>query len=70
MAEAGGTPYIPFKSNSVIPKEGSIWARMYHLFMFNWETFTEHYNKWRNAESVFSMIKRASSVTQCGLGVT
>jgi transposase len=55
--EAGGTPYIPFKSNTVIPKDDSIWARMYHLFRFNRETFLAHYHKRSNAESAFSMIK-------------
>ncbi len=53
----GGTPYIPFKSNTVIPKDDSIWAKMYHLFMFNREEFMRHYHQRSNVESVFSMIK-------------
>ena len=53
----GGTPYIPFKSNTVIPKDDTIWAKMYHLFMFNREEFMAHYHKRSNVESVFSMIK-------------
>jgi hypothetical protein len=28
----GGMPFIPFKSNTLEPTEGSIWARMYHLY--------------------------------------
>jgi transposase len=53
---AGGTPYIPFKSNTVIPKDDSVWTRMYHLFMFNREEFLRHYHQRSNAESVFSMM--------------
>jgi transposase len=53
---AGGTPYIPFKSNTVIPKDDSVWARMYHLFMFDHEEFLRHYHQRSNAESVFSMM--------------
>jgi len=45
----GGTPYIP--------KDDSIWARMYHLFMFNREESMRHYHQRSNVESVFSMIK-------------
>ena len=54
---AGGIPYIPFKSNTVVSKDDSIWAKMYHLFMFNREEFVAHYHKRSNAESVFSMVK-------------
>ena len=54
---AGGTPCIPFKSNTVIPRDDSIWARMYHLFMFNREEFLRHYHQRSNAEPVFSMMK-------------
>jgi transposase len=53
----GGIPYIPFKSNTVVPKDDSIWARMYYVFMFNRQLFLEHYHKRSNVESVFSMIK-------------
>jgi transposase len=57
VEEAGGTPYIPFKSNTVVPKDDGIWGKMYHLFMFNREEFMRHYHKRSNAESVFSMVK-------------
>lgn len=53
----GGTPYIPFKTNTAVPKDDSIWARMYYLFMFNRELFSERYHKRSNVESVFSMVK-------------
>jgi hypothetical protein len=39
VEEVGRTPYIPFKSNTVVPKDDSIWAKMYHLFMFYREEF-------------------------------
>ncbi len=56
---AGGTPYVPFKSNTAEPaeEEDSAWARMYHYFMFNRETFLEHYHQRSNIESAYSMIK-------------
>jgi transposase len=54
----GGTPYISFKTNTVEPKGESIWAKMYHLFMYNREAFMFHYHKRSNAESAFSMMKR------------
>ena len=57
VADAGATPYVPFKSNSLPPSEDSAWARMYHLFMFNREEFLRHYHGRSSAESVFSMVK-------------
>ena len=54
----GATPFIPFKSNTVEPKGDSVWARMYHYFMFRREEFLSHYHKRSNAETAFSMIKR------------
>jgi transposase len=33
---------------------------MYHPFMFNRETFMDHYHRRPNAESIFSMMKRKS----------
>ncbi len=58
VERAGGTPFIPFKSNTVEPaNDSSAWAKMYHFFMFNRETFLEHYHKRSNVESAFSMIK-------------
>jgi len=36
------------------PKDDSIWARMYHPFMFDREAFMDHYHKRPNADSVRS----------------
>jgi transposase len=57
VAQNGAVPYVPFKTNTVVPKDDSIWAKMYHLYMYNNDTFMEHYHKRSNVESVFSMIK-------------
>ena len=55
----GGTPFVPFKSNTVEPTEEAdpIWARMYYYFMYNRLTFMEHYHMRSNVESAYSMIK-------------
>ena len=55
--QVGAVPYIPFKSNTLVPNDNSVWAKMYHLYMYNHDTFMEHYHKRSNVESVFSMIK-------------
>lgn len=54
---AGGTPFVPFKSNTVEPTEDSIWSKMYYYFMHERETFLEHYHRRSNVESAYSMIK-------------
>jgi transposase len=56
---SGGTPFVPFKSNTVEPtKEAEpIWARMYYYFMYNRVTFMEHYHMRSNVETAYSMIK-------------
>lgn len=53
----GGTPYIPFKSNTVAPIDDSVWSKMYHLYMYQRDTFLEHYHQRSNVETVFSMVK-------------
>jgi len=53
----GATPFIPFKSNTVEPTPGDAWARMWHLFAYNHDTFLGHYHKRSNVETVFAMIK-------------
>lgn len=53
----GATPFVPFKSNTVEMVEDSIWAKMYHYFMYNREDFFDHYHKRSNIESAYSMIK-------------
>jgi transposase len=59
VEQLGGTPFVPFKSNTVEPTEDEepIWAKMYYLFMYNRLTFMEHYHMRSNVESAFSMIK-------------
>lgn len=56
----GGVPYVPFKSNTLVPSESieeSAWAKMYYLFRYNSEEFMESYHKRSNIESAFSMMK-------------
>jgi len=55
----GGTPFVPFKKNTVEPtkEEEPIWAQMYYYFMYNRLTFMEHYHMRSNVESAFSMLK-------------
>ena len=58
VESVGGTPFVPFKSNTLPPAEdGSAWAQMYYFFMQNREQFLEHYHKRSNAETAFSQIK-------------
>lgn len=53
----GGTPFVPFKVNTLPTTEASAWGRMYHYFMFNRDQFLTHYHKRSNVETTFSMIK-------------
>src|SRR5689334_1131043 len=57
VVKHGGTPYIPFKSNSVPGEPGSIWDRMFGYFQFNRQDFLKHYHARSNVESTFSMCK-------------
>ncbi len=71
VADLGGTAYAPFKAGSfngpvaaihdpTVPLPGfeaSAWARMYHLFVYQRDTFLAHYHQRSNVESTFSMIK-------------
>jgi len=57
VAQLGATPYIPFKTNMLETTDGSVWAKMYHFYMFNRDSFLQHYHKRSNVETVFSMIK-------------
>jgi hypothetical protein len=45
----GGIPFTAFKANTAVPKDDSVWARMYHYFMFNREEYLAHYHKRSNA---------------------
>jgi len=53
----GATPFIPFKVNTVVPKDEGGWARMYHRFAMDSEAFLRHYHKRSNVETVFHMMK-------------
>lgn len=63
----GATAFIPFRANTtpplgalngeIVPMDNSIWARMYHFYAFNRDTFLQHYHKRSNVETAFSMIK-------------
>ena len=55
--KANAMPYIPFKTNTAVPTTNSVWAEMYHYFMYNREEFLAHYHKRSNVETAFSMIK-------------
>ncbi len=56
IADAGATPYIPFKKNSG-PNNDELWTKMYRHFTLNEAEFNKHYHKRSNVETVFSMIK-------------
>jgi transposase len=53
----GGTPYVPYKSNSQAGESGSLWEKMYFYFQFRREEFLKHYHLRSNIESTFSMVK-------------
>ena len=38
------------RSVTAMPKEVAIWARMYYVFMFNWQLFSEHHRRRSNVE--------------------
>ena len=39
--QVGATPYMPFKSNKVVPTDESDWTRMYHAFALNRSEFLQ-----------------------------
>ncbi len=53
----GGTPFIPFKVNSLPGEPGSLWERMFGYFQFRRQEFLGHYHQRSNVESTFSMVK-------------
>src|SRR5947209_618761 len=57
IVKHGGTPFIPFKVNSVPGEPGSLWERMYGYFMFRRPEFLKLYHQRSNVESTFSMVK-------------
>jgi transposase len=66
VAEAGGTPFIPFKNSSAINAVPAYqplpwapaWTKMYHMFAYQRDTFLSRYHVRSNVECTFSMIKR------------
>ena len=61
IVDAGGVPYIDFKSVAKARAKGSkpdeLWAHMYHMFTLNAAEFKRHYHKRSNVETTFHMIK-------------
>ena len=58
LVESNNTKaFIPFKTNSQPSRNGPVWKKLYHYFMFNHEEFLESYHKRSNAESTVYMIK-------------
>lgn len=56
VGDAGGTPFILFKSNSTAAA-GGLMAKMFHLYNLNRDEFLTHYHKRSNIESTNAMIK-------------
>lgn len=69
IVEAGATPLIPFKSNSVgMPSKSPHWRTMWAHFTLKAEDFYKKYHHRSNAETVVSMLKRNfSGVLRCKL---
>ena len=58
VARQGGTPYVPFKSNTTGEGDGStLWEKVWHMYQYHREDFLTHYHKRSNAESTIWMIK-------------
>jgi transposase len=55
--DVGGTPYIPFKTNS-LAGSGGLFEKAFHYYSLHREEFLQHYHKRSNVESTFSAIKR------------
>lgn len=58
VEDAGGVPFIAFKSNARGENRPGIWARMHAHFTLRRDDFLSHYHKRSNVESTFSMMKR------------
>lgn len=57
VEEAGGVPFVPFKSNSGSAGSAA-WERMRRYFSLYQDDFLAHYHKRSNVESTFSAVKR------------
>jgi transposase len=53
----GGTPFIPFKVNTLPGEVGTLWERMFGYFQFRRQEFLSHYHQRSNIESTFAMVK-------------
>ena len=56
VGNAGGTPFILFKSNTTAAG-GGLMAKMFHLYNMNRDDYLSHYHKRSNVESTNMMIK-------------
>jgi transposase len=56
VGEAGGTPYICFKSNTTAAA-GGLMAKMFHMYNLNRDEYLAHYHKRSNVETTNAMIK-------------
>ena len=56
VGDAGGTPYILFKSNTTAAA-GGLMAKMFHLYNLNRDEYLARYHKRSNVESTNMMIK-------------
>jgi hypothetical protein len=56
VGDAGGTPFIAFRSNTTAAG-GGIMAKMFHLYNLNRDEYLAHYHKRSNVESTNAMIK-------------
>lgn len=56
VADIGGTPYIPFRENSLTIK-GGLWEKLLNFYKLHHDEFLEHYHKRSQVEATFAMIK-------------
>jgi transposase len=54
----GGAAYMPMKAGTKPDKRSPAWNKLYHLFAYNRDEFSEHYHKRSNVEATFSAVKR------------
>jgi transposase len=54
----GGVAYIPFKVNSTSGTPGSLWEKMFLMFLMKRDEFLKRYHLRSNVESTFSAVKR------------
>jgi transposase len=56
IAKHGAAAYIPFRSGTT-GRSGGLFAKAFHYFSLNRETFCQHYHRRSNVESAISAIK-------------